>query len=82
MKGFKGFNKDLKCRDIKYTVGKTQEHEGPVELCNNGLHFCEYPLDIFGFIPRANPGMQKSTPMAYRIRLKLKTRSVFAPRSR
>ena len=38
--GFKGFDKDLKCRNKQYALGETFE-EGEASLCNNGLHFCE-----------------------------------------
>ncbi len=49
MKGFKGFDKDLKCRGFQYTIGETTTHDGTVSLCNSGLHFCESPLDTFTF---------------------------------
>jgi hypothetical protein len=49
MKGFKGFDKDLKCRDLQYEVGKTFTHKGTVSLCNKGLHFCEHPLDTWSY---------------------------------
>jgi hypothetical protein len=48
MKGFKGFSKDWKCLDKQYEVGKTFE-EPEAELCKKGLHFCEHPLDVFGY---------------------------------
>ncbi len=54
MKGFKGFDKDLKCRDLQYKIGEEVVHDGPLSLCNFGLHFCENPLDIFGYYPPAS----------------------------
>jgi hypothetical protein len=49
MKGFKGFDKDMKCRGLQYEVGKTVVHPGTVSLCNSGLHFCEHPLDTWRY---------------------------------
>ena len=51
MKGFKSFDKDFKCRDFQFKVGETYEHKGSVSLCNAGFHFCEHPLDVFGYYP-------------------------------
>src|ERR1700744_2459177 len=48
-KGFKGFDKDLKCRDFQYEVGKTFTHKGRPSLCSRGLHFCENPLDVLRY---------------------------------
>jgi hypothetical protein len=48
MKGFKGFDKNLKCRDKQYTIG-VEEHEEVAELCEKGLHFCENPHDVFSY---------------------------------
>ena len=28
IKAYKGFNKDMTCRDFQYEVGKAYEHEG------------------------------------------------------
>ena len=47
--GFKGFDKDLSCRGFKYEVGKTYEHNGKVSLYNQGFHFCENPMDTWGY---------------------------------
>ena len=49
MKGYKGFDKDLKCRDLQYEVGKEAAVDGDIELCKRGIHFCENPHDIFSY---------------------------------
>ena len=48
MKMYKGFDKDLKCRDFQYEIGKAYE-EPTAELCEKCFHACEYPLDVFGY---------------------------------
>ena len=48
MKMYKGFDKDLKCRDFQYEIGKTYE-EPAAELCEKGFHACEYPLDVLAY---------------------------------
>ena len=45
VKGFKGFDKEMKCQGFQFEVGKTYEHAGEVKLCNRGFHFCKNPLD-------------------------------------
>ena len=42
--GYKGTDKDGKCRDFLYEVGKTYECS-EAELCKSGFHFCLRPLD-------------------------------------
>ena len=49
MKGFKGFDKDLKCRDLQYEVGKEAAVDGDIELCKRGIHFCKNPHDVFNY---------------------------------
>ena len=46
--GFKGFDKDLKCRGYQFEVGKEFKEE-KARLCNSGFHFCENPFDVFGY---------------------------------
>ena len=48
MKAYKGFDKDLKCRDMQYEVGKTYE-EPKADLCKAGFHACEHPLNVFEY---------------------------------
>ena len=46
--GFKGFDKNWQCRGKQYAPNSSHEELG-AKLCNNGLHFCEHPLDCFGY---------------------------------
>ena len=50
MKGFKGYSKDLKCRNFQYEIGKDYETNS-VKICSEGFHFCENPLDVLSYYP-------------------------------
>ena len=56
IKGFKGFDKNMKCRDFQFEVGKTYTHEGSLKLCDSGFHFCTNPLDVLRYY---QPGTSK-----------------------
>ena len=54
MKGYKGFSKDLKCYGgYQYEIGRTETTD-KAELCHAGFHFCERPLDVFGYFSPTN----------------------------
>ncbi|MBQ8708030.1 MAG: hypothetical protein IJ523_08080 [Succinivibrionaceae bacterium] len=53
MKAYKGFTKDMKCRDFQYEVGKTYE-EPEAELCRKGFHACEAPIDCLRYYDPAH----------------------------
>lgn len=53
MKSYKGFNKDMTCRDFQYEEGKEYE-ETTAEVCETGFHSCEYPLDCFRYYDPAH----------------------------
>ena len=53
IKAYKGFNKDMTCRDFRYEEGKEYEEER-AEACNCGYHACEYPLDCLGYYDPAH----------------------------
>ncbi|MBQ7644351.1 MAG: hypothetical protein IJS84_04940, partial [Spirochaetales bacterium] len=50
MKLYKGFTKDMKCRDFQYEEGKTYE-EDTARLCDKGFHACEDPTDCLEYYP-------------------------------
>ena len=50
MKCFKGFDKDLKCRDFQYEIGKEYTEE-KADICNCGFHACKFPMDVFNYYP-------------------------------
>ena len=53
MKAYKGFGKDMKCRDFQYEEGKIYECE-KAKLCEEGFHACELPLDCMNYYPLNN----------------------------
>jgi hypothetical protein len=53
IKAYKGFNKDMTCRDFRYEEGKEYE-EDRAEACSCGFHACEHPLDCLGYYDPAH----------------------------
>ena len=46
---YKGFDEDLSFRGFQYEIGKEYCLEGELELCANGFHACQNPLDVFDY---------------------------------
>ena len=45
---YKGFDKDLKCRDFQYKVGGEYRADRAV-ACQTGFHCCESPMDVLNY---------------------------------
>jgi hypothetical protein len=46
---YKAFDKDFKCRDFQYEVGKTYKHKGDIKICREGFHACSNPMDVWNY---------------------------------
>ena len=51
IKGYKIFDSDFTCRDMKYKVGETFKVNGEIVICKNGIHFCLSPFDCLDYYP-------------------------------
>ena len=49
IKGYKVFNSDWTCRGFQYKVGETFVHNGNIEMCGAGFHFCQKATDCFNY---------------------------------
>jgi hypothetical protein len=49
MKGYKVFDSNWKCNGFQYKVGETYIHEGEVEICKSGFHFCQNLNNCFNY---------------------------------
>ena len=56
---YKGFDKNLKCRDFQYEVGKEYEMDGDIKCCGRGFHACESPLEVFDHYDMLNSRFAK-----------------------
>ena len=49
IKGFKAYEKGMKCKGYQYEEGREYQTDKPLKLCESGFHFCENPLDILNY---------------------------------
>ena len=48
VKGFKAFNKGMKCNGFQYEEGEIYQTDSII-LCEKGFHFCKNPLDVLNY---------------------------------
>ena len=48
-KGYKVTDQNGKCRGFQFEVGKRYTHEGKIEICSSGFHYCQLPQHCFNY---------------------------------
>lgn len=56
---YKGFDRNLKCRDFQYEVGKEYEINGEIECCKRGFHACKSPMEVWDHYDMLNSRFAK-----------------------
>lgn len=51
MRGYKGTDKDMRCRGFQFELGKTYRAQGEIKICRNGFHFCKNLGSVFEYYP-------------------------------
>ena len=46
---YKAFDKNMKCRNFQYEVGKEYEMDGEIKCCNRGFHACKSPMEVWDY---------------------------------
>lgn len=55
VEGYKGIDKDMKAYGgFQYELGKQYDHEGKIEICVKGFHFCRDLKDVFAYYDIGN----------------------------
>ena len=49
IKSYKGFDKDMKCRNFQYEVGKEYDMDGEIKCCKQGFHACKSPMEVWDY---------------------------------
>lgn len=48
-KGFKVTDKNMQCLEFQFELGKEFKHNGKIELCESGFHFCKRLVKCFNY---------------------------------
>ena len=51
---YKGFDKNMQCRNFQYEVGKEYDMDGEIKCCNRGFHACKSPLEVWDYYDMLN----------------------------
>ena len=51
---YKAFDKNMKCRNFQYEVGKEYEMDGEIKCCNRGFHACKSPMEVWDYYDMLN----------------------------
>ena len=62
MKYYKGFDKNMQCKGFQYEEGKTY-HEEKAELCEQGFHACEAPIDVLKYYAPGEGGIYREVEL-------------------
>ena len=54
IKSYKAFDKNMRCRNFQYEVGKEYEMDGEIKCCNRGFHACKNPLEVWDYYDMLN----------------------------
>jgi len=54
IKGVKGFDKNMQCRGMQFEENKEFHQDGTIKACENGVHFCENPLQTLRYYSANN----------------------------
>jgi hypothetical protein len=51
IEGYKGMDKDMRCRDFQYEIGKRYDmpEDAVIEVCESGFHFCRHLRHVYQF---------------------------------
>lgn len=51
---YKAFDKNMRCRDFQYEVGREYEMDGDIKCCNRGFYACKNPLEVWDYYDMLN----------------------------
>lgn len=51
-KGYKFLTSEMKSKsgNCKWTIGEWKKHDGELEMCESGFHYCKEPIEAFEYV--------------------------------